>query len=139
MSNGTSAATTQVHLDEIVQIAVTVSDLARSKDFYQNVLGIKFLFDAGPMSFFQCGKIRFAIGTSSKPSSASGTIVYFRVPDIRETYAQLAARGVEFAEKPALIAKMADHDLWLAILRDPDGNLIGLMSEMTRTASLPER
>ena len=28
------------------------SSLARSKDFYQNVLGFDFLFDAGPMSFF---------------------------------------------------------------------------------------
>jgi methylmalonyl-CoA/ethylmalonyl-CoA epimerase len=55
------ASAPAVHLDEIGQIAVTVSDLARSKDFYQNVLGMRFLFDAGPMSFFQCGKIRFAL------------------------------------------------------------------------------
>jgi len=121
-----------VHLDDIGQIAVTVSDLARSKDFYQNVLGLQFLFDAGPMSFLQCGKIRFAIGTTDKPVSPGGTILYFRVADIEETHTKLAARGVEFVQKPHLVAKMPDHDLWLAFLSDPDKNPIGLMCEIPR-------
>ena len=126
---------TEVHLDDIGQIALTVSDLARSKDFYQNVLGMQFLFDAGPMSFFQCGKIRFAIGTSPDQSGPGGTILYFRVADIQQTHDLLAARGVEFTQKPHLVAKMPDHDLWLAFLRDPDGHAIGLMCEMPPTAA----
>ena len=52
-----------VHLEKIGQIALTVTDLARARDFYQHTLGMRFLFDAGPMSFFQCGDIRFALGT----------------------------------------------------------------------------
>jgi methylmalonyl-CoA/ethylmalonyl-CoA epimerase len=125
---------TPVHLEEIGQIAVTVSDLARAKDFYQNLLGMHFLFDAGPMSFFQCGKIRFAIGTSDKPVSPGGTILYFRVGDIEAIHASLAAKGVEFIQKPHLVARMPDHDLWLAFLNDPDKNPIGLMGEMPRPA-----
>jgi methylmalonyl-CoA/ethylmalonyl-CoA epimerase len=35
-------------------------------------------------------------------------------------------------EKPALVAKMPDHDLWLALLRDPEGNAFALMSEVVR-------
>jgi len=124
-----------VHLDDIGQIAVTVSDLARAKDFYQNVLAMKLLFDAGPMSFFQCGKIRFAIGTSPDVQGPGGTILYFRVADILGTHYLLAARGVEFVQKPHLVAKMADHDLWLAFLRDPDKQTIGLMCEMPRAAA----
>jgi len=123
----------EVHLSEIGQIAVTVSDLARSKDFYQNVLGLKHLFDAGGMAFFQCGKIRFALGTSDKPVSASGNILYFRVGDIHATHEQLAAKSVEFVQKPHLVAKMPDHDLWIAFLKDPDGNSVGLMSEIYHT------
>ena len=122
-----------VHLEEIGQIAVTVSDLQRSKDFHQNVLGLQFLFDAGPMSFFQCGKIRFAIGTSPQLPGPGGAILYFRVADIQQTHDLLAARGVEFVQKPHMVAQMADHDLWLAFLRDPDGQPIGLMCEMPRT------
>jgi methylmalonyl-CoA/ethylmalonyl-CoA epimerase len=113
---------------------VTVSDLARSKDFYQNVLGMRFLFDAGPMSFFQCGKIRFALGTSPELPSSGGTILYFRVADIRQTHDLLDARGVEFMQKPHMVAQMADHDLWMAFLRDPDNQPIGLMCEMPRAA-----
>jgi len=134
MANEAPPSQSTVHLDEIGQIAITVGDLARAKDFYQNVLGLKFLFDAGPMSFFQCGKIRFAIGTSDKPVSPGGTILYFRVADIEEIHAKLAAKGVEFMQKPHLVAKMADHDLWLAFLEDPDKNPIGLMCEMARAA-----
>jgi methylmalonyl-CoA/ethylmalonyl-CoA epimerase len=119
-----------VHLEEIAQIAVTVSDLQRSKDFYQNVLGMRLLFDAGPMTFFQCGKIRFAIGTSSAPVTPSGTILYFRVQDIHSAHAALAARGVVFTQSPFRVARMADHELWLAPFRDPDGNPIELMCEV---------
>ena len=133
MSNGASAVTSPLQLDEIGQVALTVSDLARSKNFYQNTLGIQYLFDAGGMSFFQCGRIRFALGTSDRPVSPSGTILYFRVPDIHVAHAQLAARGVEFIQAPNLVARMPDHDLWLAFLRDPDNNPVGLMCEVVHT------
>jgi methylmalonyl-CoA/ethylmalonyl-CoA epimerase len=132
--NNPPIAPSEVHLETIGQIAITVSDLERSKDFYQNVLGMKFLFDAGGMSFFQCGTIRFALGTSPKTPSAGGTILYFRVLDIHETHAMLVARGVEFIQKPNLVAKMIDHDLRIAFLRDPDSNPVGLMSEVSPPA-----
>jgi methylmalonyl-CoA/ethylmalonyl-CoA epimerase len=129
------ASTPAVHFNDIGQIAITVTDLTRSKDFYQNMLGMQFLFDAGPMSFFQCGKIRFAIGTSPEVPGSGGTILYFRVADIHEVHDLLAARGVEFVQKPHMVAQMADHDLWLAFLRDPDNQPIGLMCEMPRAAA----
>ena len=129
------ASTPEIHLNDIGQIAITVTDLARSKDFYQNVLGMQFLFDAGPMSFFQSGKIRFAIGTSPELPGKGGTILYFRVANIQQTHDLLAARGVEFVQKPHLVAQMADHDLWLAFLNDPDKQTIGLMCEMPRSAA----
>lgn len=57
----------EVHLDSIGQIAITVSDLAKSKQFYRDVLGMTFLFDAGAMAFFQCGAIRLMIGLAETP------------------------------------------------------------------------
>jgi methylmalonyl-CoA/ethylmalonyl-CoA epimerase len=131
---GNSAETTQsaVHFDKIAQIAITVVDLARSKDFYQNVLGLQFLFDAGPMSFFQCGNIRFTIGTAEKPGPRGGTILYFKVDDIQATHASLRERGVKFLQEPYFVARMPDHDLWIAFLYDPDENILGMMSEVVR-------
>ncbi len=46
IANPTTSAPA-VQLDCIGQIAIAVSDLTLSKDFYQNTLGMKFLFDAG--------------------------------------------------------------------------------------------
>jgi len=91
MEDETAAIQQGVHFDAIGQIAVTVSDLARAKDFYQNKLGMKFLFDAGSMSFFQCGNIRLLIGTQETATPRGGTILYFRVRNIKETHALFKA------------------------------------------------
>jgi methylmalonyl-CoA/ethylmalonyl-CoA epimerase len=120
-----------VHLSEIGQIALTVRDLARARDFYQNTLGMQFLFDAGTMAFFQCGTVRLLIGTSDKPLFGEGAILYFRVADIRGVYSVLKSRGVTFVEEPHLVARMENHDLWMSFLKDPDGNTLALMSEIT--------
>jgi len=121
-----------VHFEKIGQIAITVTDLARAKDFYQNTLGMRFLFDAGQMAFFQCGDIRLMVSATEKPGPLGGTILYFKVEDLEAVYEHLRAKGVEFLEPPHLVARMPDHDLWMAFLKDPDGNVIGVMSEVTR-------
>ena len=117
-------------VDRIGQIAITVSDLSRSKSFYRDQLGMKFLFDAGNMSFFQCGGTRFMIGTSEEPGPRGGTVIYFSVADIHKAHASLGRQGVTFVQEPHLVAKMPGHDLWMAFLKDPDGNILGLMSEI---------
>ncbi|HEY2859946.1 MAG TPA: VOC family protein [Terracidiphilus sp.] len=119
-----------VHFEKIGQIAITVSDVARSRDFYLNTLGMRFLFDAGHLTFFQCGDIRLMISEAENPGPRGGTILYFRVEDIFAVYGHLERQGVEFLEAPHLIAKMPDHDLWMAFLRDPDANVLGVMSEV---------
>ncbi|AXC09423.1 Glyoxalase/bleomycin resistance protein/dioxygenase [Acidisarcina polymorpha] len=131
-ANAPLASTAAVRLDAIGQIALTVQDLAISKEFYQNTLGMQFLFDAGTMAFFQCGTTRLMIGVAEKPIHPEGTILYFRVSDIQEVCSVLVEKGVEFLQPPHLVAKMPDHDLWLAFLKDPSGNTLALMSEVGR-------
>ena len=121
------ASSVAVQLNDIMQVALTVADVAQAKRFYGDVLGMKFLFEAGNMAFFQCGGVRVLIGAGeTKPS---GTVVYFRVPDLQGAHASLREKGVEFTEEPHMVARMPDHDLWLAFIRDPSGNLLGLMEE----------
>src|SRR5271170_7255225 len=102
--------TTAVHINTIGQIALTVTDLAAAKRFYQDILGMTFLFDAGKMCFFQCGSIRLMIGLTEKPASepttpqGSGTILYFRVVEIQSVYTALKQEGAEFIDEPHLIA-----------------------------------
>jgi methylmalonyl-CoA/ethylmalonyl-CoA epimerase len=122
-----------VHLSEIGQVALTVRDTARAKDFYQHTLGMQLLFEAGTMVFFQCGTVRLMIGASEKAVSNEGTILYFRVSEIHTVHAELKNRGVLILQEPHLVARMKSHDLWISFLKDPDGNSLALMSEITRT------
>ena len=102
--------------------------MARAKEFYGGVLGMQFLFEAGNMAFFQCGSVRVLIG-SGENKQGGGTILYFRVADLQAVHAALVARGVEVAQEPHTVARMPDHELWLAFIKDPAGNLLGLMEE----------
>ncbi len=125
-------AKSTVHLEEIAQIALTVQNLEEAKIFYRDTLGMRFLFDAETMVFFQCGPVRLMIGISENPSTSSGTIVYFRVQDLQLAYAELKSKEVFFVQEPHLVARMKSHDLWLAFCKDPSGNTLGLMSEVAR-------
>src|SRR5271168_1700644 len=117
-----------VQLNDIGQIGLTVRDLARAKNFYRTTLGMKFLFDAGTMAFFQCGAIRLMIGVAEESVAIGGTILYFRVSDLQKVHGVLKDRGVEFVQPPHLVARMPDHELWMAFLKDTEGNTLGLMS-----------
>lgn len=116
-----------VQVEEILQVALTVDDVARAREFYGDVLGMRFLFDAGEMAFFQCGSVRVLIGPGE--AQTGGTILYFRVKDLEAVHAALRGRDVEIAQGPHLVARMPDHELWLAFVKDPAGNLLGLMEE----------
>jgi len=120
-------------LSRIGQIAVVVHDLPRAVAFYRDTLGMRLLFEAPPaMAFFDCSGIRLML---SQPSSAEvdhPNIIYYRVDDIQEARDALAARGVTFNHEPRLIAPLPHADLWMADFRDPDGNVLELMSEVAR-------
>jgi len=119
-------------LSVIGQIAVTVTDVARAVAFYRDQLGMKFLFQFPGMGFFDCGGVRLMLSTPEKPTDHYSSVIYFKVPDIGRAYAALSGRGVAFEREPHLLARMPGHDLWMAFLRDPDGNLLALMSEVAR-------
>lgn len=123
-----------VQFEKIGQIAITVNDLDRARAFYRDTLGMRYLFDAGQMCFFQCGDIRLMIGATDKTAPRGGTILYFKVEDIHAVCGALEQRGVELVQKAHLVAKMPDHDLWMAFLKDLDGNVIGMMSEVRRAS-----
>lgn len=120
-----------LQLSDLGQIALTVSDVATAKKFYHQVLGLKFLFDAGPnLAFLAAGDIRLMLSSEGAATGAGkNSVLYFRTPAVKETYAALLERGAKGEHAPKLIARMPDHELWMAFVRDPDGNLVGLMEE----------
>ncbi len=119
-----------VHPSHIAQIAVPVRDLERAKAFYGDTLGLAHLFDAPPgLSFFQCGQTRLMLSQPEGPETASSSILYYNVENARAAQDELKAAGASFDEEARCIARVGDKDIWLAITRDSEGNLIGIMSE----------
>jgi len=119
-------------LSTIGQIAITVTDVDRAVRFYRDTLGIEFLFQVPNLAFFDCDGVRLMISASEKPGEIYNSVVYFKVLDIQRVFQSLIARGVAFEGEPHMIARMPDHDLWMAFFRDPDRNLLALMSEVPR-------
>ena len=119
-------------IERIGQIAIPVTDLERAATFYADVLGLRLLFRAPPgLAFFDCGGVRLML---SRPEGADtparAGLLYYVVPDITAAHAALLARGVAFVSPPRLVARLPDHELWLAVFRDSEDNLLALMSEV---------
>lgn len=119
-------------LSEIGQIGIAVQDVRRAVEFYRDTLGMIMLFQLPAMAFFDCSGIRLMLSLpeGNQPGEKYVSLIYFKVPDIQSAYETLRSRGVEFDGKPHLVARMPDHDLWMASFRDPDGNVLELMSEI---------
>jgi methylmalonyl-CoA/ethylmalonyl-CoA epimerase len=113
------------------QIAIRAHDVSRAVGFYRDALGLRLLFQAPPgLAFFDCGGIRLMLSPPEPGFDHPGSVLYFRVADIRQTHAALVAAGVRFRDEPHLIAKMPDHDLWMAFFYDSEDNTLALMSEV---------
>jgi predicted enzyme related to lactoylglutathione lyase len=112
------------------QIALSVKNLPRAVAFYRDVLNLPFLFEASGLAFFNCGGVRLMLSIPENPDSSYSSILYYKTPDIQTACDALTARGVAFESPARIIAKMPDHDLWMAFLRDSEGNLLALMSEV---------
>jgi catechol 2,3-dioxygenase-like lactoylglutathione lyase family enzyme len=120
-----------VAIESIGQVAITVSDVGRALTFYRDVLGLRFLFDAGPqLAFLDAGGVRIMLSTPQGAGIvAANSILYFKVTALELEHAAIVARGAVEERPPGLTARMPDHELWISFVRDPDGNLVGLMEE----------
>ena len=119
-------------LSTIGQIGITVTQVDRAIAFYRDVLGMKFLFQAPNMGFFDCDGVRLMLTGAEKPAEQYSSIIYFKVPDIQKAFENLSRSGAPFEGEPHLVARMPDHDLWMTFFRDPDRNLLALMNEIPR-------
>lgn len=129
-----TVAAAGIGISRIGQIAINAHDVERAVAFYQDSLGLKLLFKAGPgLAFFDCGGLRLMLTRPEKPEfDHPSSILYFSVPDIQAAYAAMKQKAVQFEDEPHVVARMPDHDLWMVFFRDPEGNLMGLMSEVKK-------
>jgi methylmalonyl-CoA/ethylmalonyl-CoA epimerase len=118
-------------LGPIGQIAIPVRDIDRAVVFYRDVLKMQFLFQAPPgLGFFNCQGVRLMLDALAKDNAGKASVVYYQVIDIQSAFETFSSRGIIFESKPHFVARMPDHEVWMAFFRDPDRNMLALMSEV---------
>jgi predicted enzyme related to lactoylglutathione lyase len=116
-------------LGPIMQVLVPVTDLDRAVAFYEDVLDLPLLFRFPGNAFFDAHGVRLYLAQPTEPGFGGVATLYFRVADVGATLELLESRGATVLERPEIVFTADDYDLWLAFVRDPDGNNIGLMRE----------
>jgi methylmalonyl-CoA/ethylmalonyl-CoA epimerase len=119
---------TQLSLGRIGQVGIMVRNLDEAVAFYRDKLGVKHLFTAPGMAFFQLGDLRLMLGQAT-PEYPAATFLYYKVDDIDAAATALQARGVTQVEAPELAHRAPGMELWLAQFQDMDGNVVFLMCE----------
>jgi len=114
------------HVDYIM---VTVSEMARSVEFYRDKLGLVLKFESPEWTEFQTGATTLALHGGGAPQAASkgddpgeayaGTCsIGFTVENLESTFENLRAKGVHFVMPPT---QREGEGLKLAVCLDPDG------------------
>jgi catechol 2,3-dioxygenase-like lactoylglutathione lyase family enzyme len=123
-------------------LALTVADVERTVDFYRRALGAELLYEelwrAGriPVAILQIGASRLSLHPAARPArpharvpSAGSADVCFRWDGpLDAAAAQLAAAGVAVEEGPVPRPAADGRPGASLYFRDPDGNLLELLS-----------
>jgi len=121
-------------LSELPVFSILLStDMAASRAFYHDVLGLEVLSESEERIRLKAGGgTGLIISRSTVGTSDTQTQVAWRVPDIRAAIADLRARGVRIEEytapDPPTTDGVADmgHS-WAAWFTDPSGNVLSVI------------
>jgi methylmalonyl-CoA/ethylmalonyl-CoA epimerase len=128
-NGGKRKMTEEFALSKVGQISVRAKDLDRATAFYRDKLGLKHLHRAPSLSIFDCGGVTLLLSLPENPAfDHPGSIIYFDVDDIQKAFKTLSDRGVGFVEKPNKVGSLGAVDVWIAIFRDSEDNMMGLRS-----------
>ena len=110
-------------ISEIAFTGIPVTDIARARAFYENVLGLKPTMESsgGKWIEYDIGAGTIGIGSYGEmwQPSAQGTAVALEVDDVDAAMTHLQARGV-----PVVWAAMDTPVCRFGMIADPDGNKI---------------
>lgn len=109
------------------------TDLAASRTFYHDTLGLEILAEDSERIVLRCGGgTQLVISRSTTGTADTQTQMAWRVPDIRAVLADLRARGVHIEEyvapDPTTVDGVADmgHS-WAAWFIDPSRNVLAVV------------
>jgi catechol-2,3-dioxygenase len=122
-----------------IDVMLTATNLAVSKQFYGDTIGLDVLIESDEFLTFRCGgDSRLVVTRSSIRSTEQQTKASWRVDDIVSEVAELRARGVEVLEydEPGLKTVDGVADVGFALsawIADPSGNTLGLLQFKDKT------
>jgi methylmalonyl-CoA/ethylmalonyl-CoA epimerase len=118
-------------LDKLAQVSLTATNLDLAVEFYRDILGLKFIARLDPpgLAFFNLGGgVRLMLS-----ATASQATLYFAVENLETAIRELKARGVSFLHAPMRFQRddagqfgKKGAEEWIALFRDPSGNILGL-------------
>lgn len=120
------------HPTALLQVALRADDLSASEAFYRDLLGLEPAgrFEPPGLLFFRLGQVRILL-----ERGAPAGLVYLLVPDLEATVERLRAAGVKVEGEPHTIFTHSNdalgpegHAERQAFVRDPSGNLLGLVA-----------
>jgi catechol 2,3-dioxygenase-like lactoylglutathione lyase family enzyme len=112
---------------------VLSTDLAVSRAFYHDTLGLEVAREDPDRIMFKCGGgSLLAVSHSTTGTRDTQTQLAWRVPDLRAELADLRARGVPIQEydapDPKTVDGIADMGFaWAAWIVDPHHNVLGII------------
>ena len=109
-------------------LALSVADLATTRDWYRSVLGLDVEFEAGKAAGLK-DQSNFTLILAEDGQPASRCNLFFQVNDVEAAYREMSARGVTFHYPP-----QSNDWGYGAGLSDPDGRLVGLWDETSMRA-----
>ena len=111
---------------------VSIVDVARAKNFYQNTLGLRLISEEPPFALvFDANGIMLRLGMAKELPPAHGTVLGWQVPEIATTVRSLEQAGVRFerfagTDQDALGIWTSPTGAKVAWFKDPDGNILSL-------------
>ena len=108
-----------------------VSDRTNARDFYVEVLGLRFISEDPFALVVESNGTHVRIGQATDHKPAQGTVLGWEVPDMEEAVADLLTRGVELQhygfkgqdERGIWTTPNGDKVAWF---KDPAGNVLSV-------------
>ena len=109
-------------------LRIPARDVSQSADFYRTVFGWRLRGDAEAPSFSDgTGHVIGHWRTDLAAVGQAGVLPYIYVTDLDATLRTATGRGAELVTPP-----YPEGGLWVALIRDPAGNVIGIWQDGPR-------
>jgi methylmalonyl-CoA/ethylmalonyl-CoA epimerase len=116
------------------QVALTVTDVDAARTFYRDRLGLRLMFEANNMLFFDVGGTRLMIARDEarQRSARPAGILYFHVEDFAAALVRLQGTRAALVGPVETVQTTAAGSLRLQQFEDADGNMLAIMGFVPR-------